>query len=77
MRKVRYASGSDGDEIPVIDNNMRWGMLCRKGVRESTGIRCHVTGSTSVEMPLVLWRLLEGDGLKIGGEGLLISDRSR
>lgn len=44
--------------------------------RDDTGIRCHVTSGISVEVPLMLGRLLKIDGLEVGSQGLLILDWS-
>jgi hypothetical protein len=45
-------------------------------LRDDTGVRGHVAGGTSVEVPLMLNRLLKSNSLLVGSQGLLIPDRS-
>jgi hypothetical protein len=45
-------------------------------LRDDTGVRGHVAGGTSVEVPLMLDRLLKSNSLEVGSQGLLIPYRS-
>jgi hypothetical protein len=74
IRKMGGASEGDRDEMTITNDNMGRKMLARRGMRYYTSIRCHVTGGTSIKMPLLLRRLLKSDSLKVGGEGVLIPD---
>jgi hypothetical protein len=72
--KTGGASGGDRDEMIVTNDNMGRKMLGRGGMRYYTSVRCHVTGGTSIKMPLLLRRLLKSDSLEVGSEGVLIQD---
>lgn len=75
--KTSGASGGNRDKMAVANDNMSRKMLGRGGMRYYTSVRCHVTGGTSVKVPLLLGWLLKSDSLEVGSEGVLIPDGCR
>ena len=75
--KTSGASGGNRDKMAVANDNMGRKMLGRGGMRYYTSVRCHVTGGTSVKVPLLLGWLLKSDSLEVGSEGVLIPDGCR